>query len=67
MFTAALRTLGREVHNKNKALSSIFTYSKNNLNTEASFDVKVLFFYIPVYYLLNLKQNFVTSSAIQTP
>lgn len=25
-----------------KALASVFTYTKNGLNTEASFDVKVL-------------------------
>jgi len=40
MLSSALKTLGREVQSKNKALSSLFTYSKNNFNTEASFDVK---------------------------
>jgi len=40
MFSTTLKTIGKQIHNKNKALASVFTYTKNGLNTEASFDVK---------------------------
>ncbi|KAI9558771.1 hypothetical protein GHT06_015560 [Daphnia sinensis] len=40
MFSVTLRCLGRQVHQQNKSLAPLFTYSKNGLNTEATFDTK---------------------------
>lgn len=40
MFSVTLRSLGRQVHQQNKSLAPLFTYSKNGLNTEATFDTK---------------------------
>lgn len=40
MFSTTIRALGKQLQQQNKALAPLFTYSKNGLNTEATFETK---------------------------